>query len=195
MKNYLHIHYADEFRKRIAVAMWSLVNKVSAIMWGVKLGRGCRFRGKAIFRTLPDTQISIGGGCVFNSSHRSNMIGVYTPCMLSTIKRNARIEIGEGCGFSGTVVGSAKYIKIGNNVRCGANTLITDTDWHSDDPRAGESKPVVIDDNVWLGYGVKVLKGVHIGENALIGAGSIVTRDIPANVVAAGNPCKEIRKL
>ena len=83
----------------------------------------------------------------------------------------------------------------GRNVRCGANTLITDSDWHSDDPRTGSDKPVHICDNVWLGYGVKVLKGVHIGENSLIGACSVVTRDIPANVIAAGNPCKVIRQI
>lgn len=46
-----------------------------------------------------------------------------------------------------------------------------------------------------MGYGVKVLKGVTIGENSLIGAGSIVTKDIPANVIAVGNPCKEIKRL
>ena len=88
-----------------------------------------------------------------------------------------------------------KGIKIGNNVRCGANTLITDSDWHMDDPRSGPNKDVVIGDNVWLGYGVKVLKGVHIGENSLIGIGSVVTKDIPANVIAAGNPCKVIKSI
>ena len=117
------------------------------------------------------------------------------PCMVSTIARNAEIHIGDNCGFSGTVIGAALSIKLGDNVRCGANTMITDSDWHSDDPRIGKNAPVVIEDNVWLGYGVKVLKGVHIGENSVIGAGSIVTRDIPANVVAAGNPCKVIRYI
>lgn len=195
MKNYFHPHYADVACKKIATALWGIINKVSARIWRAKLGRNCEFQGKTIFRTLPDTRIVIGERCRFNSSHRSNLIGVYSPCMVSTIKRGASIEIGDECGFSGTVIGCAKYIKIGNNVRCGANTLITDSDWHSDDPRVGENKPVVIDDNVWLGYGVKVLKGVHIGENSLIGAGSIVTKDVPANVVAAGNPCKVIRTM
>ena len=97
--------------------------------------------------------------------------------------------------MSGTVIGCANYIKIGNNVRCGANTLITDTDWHTDDLRTSENKDVIIDDNVWLGYGVKVLKGVHIGRNSVIGAGSIVTHDIPANVIAAGNPCRIIKTI
>ena len=80
-------------------------------------------------------------------------------------------------------------------MRCGANTLITDTDWHEDDPRVGCNKPVVIGDNVWLGYAVKVLKGVRIGENSIIGACSVVTKDIPANVIAAGNPCKVLKSL
>lgn len=115
--------------------------------------------------------------------------------MFSTLKQGASIRIGECCGFSGTVIGAAKSVSIGNNVRCGANTLITDTDWHTDDIRTSADASVVIEDNVWLGYGVKILKGVHIGKNSLIGAGSIVTRDIPGNVVAAGNPCKVIKKL
>ena len=195
MKNYFHPHYADVAWKKIETELWGIINKVTARIRRAKLGRNCEFQGKTIFRTLPDTRIVIGERCRFNSSHRSNLIGVYSPCMVSTIKRGASIEIGDECGFSGTVIGCAKYIKIGNNVRCGANTLITDSDWHSDDPRVGENKPVVIDDNVWLGYGVKVLKGVHIGENSLIGAGSIVTKDVPANVVAVGNPCKVIRTM
>ena len=109
--------------------------------------------------------------------------------------KGAKIGIGNGCGFTGTVIGAGKYISLGNNVRCGANTLITDSDWHSDDYRTGEDKPVIIEDNVWLGYGVKVLKGVRIGKNSLIGANSVVTRDIPANVVAVGNPCRIIKHL
>ena len=195
IKNYLHAHYANVALRRLSFALWSPINRLSAMAWGVRIGARCKFLGKAIFRTLPGARIVIGCGCTFNSSRRSNLIGVYSPCMLSTIKRGAVIEIGHGCGFSGTVIGCATKITICNNVRCGANTLITDSDWHGDDPRTGGDKPVVIADNVWLGYGVKVLKGVHIGENSLIGACSVVTRDIPANVVAAGNPCKVIKHL
>ena len=84
---------------------------------------------------------------------------------------------------------------MGDNVRCGANTLITDFDWHDDDIRTSPNKPVIICDDIWLVYGVKVLKGVTIGENSLIGANSVVTKDIPSNVVAVANPCRIIRKL
>ena len=172
---------------------WKVVNSLCAKWWGVKLGSNCSFEGKIHFRRMPKTIIEIGDFCEFNSSPSSNLIGVYSPCIFSTIGDNAKIEIGDNCGFSGTVIGAATYIKLGNRVRCGANTLITDTDWHSDDSRTGTNSKVIIEDNVWLGYGVKVLKGVHIGANSLIGACSVVTKDIPANVVAAGNPCKVIK--
>ena len=58
-----------------------------------------------------------------------------------------------------------------------------------DDPRTSDPKPINIGDNVWLGYGVVVMKGVTIGENTIIGLNSVVTKDIPSNCIAAGNPC------
>jgi len=57
------------------------------------------------------------------------------------------------------------------------------------------AKPIKIGNNVWIGGNVVVLPGVTIGDNSVIGAGSVVTKDIPANVVAVGNPCREIRKI
>ena len=195
MKNYCHPHYLNVIFIRIKQRLWSLINYVSAKWWNIEIGRKNTFMGKAKFQVLPFSSIKIGDNCTFLSSSTSNLIGIYAPCVISTIKRGAKIEIGDNCGFSGTVIGGALHIKLGNNVRCGANTMITDSDWHSDDYRTGEDKPVIIDDNVWLGYGVKVLKGVHIGENSLIGACSVVTRDIPANVIAAGNPCKVIKEI
>jgi len=109
--------------------------------------------------------------------------------------REAQIQTGSDCGFSGTVLAAFKRISLGENVICGANTLITDSDWHPEDPRSGVPAPIVIGDNVWLGVNATVLKGVNIGDNSVIGAGSVVTRDIPPNVIAAGNPCKVIKPL
>lgn len=195
MRNYLHPHYLNVLFIRASKTIWTIFNYVSAKWWKIQIGNNCSFRGKTYFRLLPDSSINIGSNCTFLSSRQSNLIGIYSPCIFSTIKTNAKIEIGNDCGFSGTVIGCALSIKLGNNVKCGANTLITDSDWHSNDSRTKTDKMIIIEDNVWLGYGVKVLKGVHIGKNTLVGAGSIVTKDIPANVIAAGNPCKVIRSI
>lgn len=192
---YLHPHYFNILAINLSGMISTALCRMRAAWWGVRLGKGARFYGRAVFRRLPESEISIGRNAIFNSSHTSNLIGVYSPCMISTLSREAEIKIGDGCGFSGTVIAAALKIEIGCNVRCGANTLITDTDWHHGDSRVGEDAPVWIDDNVWLGYGVKVLKGVHIGRNSVVGAGSIVTRDIPDNAIAAGNPCKVIKML
>ena len=58
-----------------------------------------------------------------------------------------------------------------------------------------DAEPITLGDNVWLGGGVIVCPGVSIGENTVVGAGSVVTRDLPANVIAVGNPAKVIREI
>ena len=169
--------------------------RMSAHWWGVGLGPSCSFYGLPRFRRHPGSWITIGAGCTFNSSHDSNLIGVNRPCMVSTLKEGAEIQIGANCGFSGTVIGCALKIVLGDNVQCGANTLINDTDWHTDDPRTGPDAPVIIEKGVWLGVNVTVLKGVTIGENSLVAAGSVVTRSLPANVVAGGMPAKVLKQI
>ena len=100
--------------------------------------------------------------------------------------------------FNFTVLDEAP-VTIGDYCFIGPNVSIY-TACHSTDPVERNSRkewadPVTIGDNVWIGGSVTILPGVTIGDNTTIGAGSVVTKDIPANVVAAGNPCKVIRKL
>lgn len=90
-------------------------------------------------------------------------------------------------------------IYVGDHVMMGPNVIIC-TATHPISPelrykQAQYNLPVHIEENVWLGGGVFVMPGVTIGKNAVIGAGSVVTKDIPANVVAAGNPCRVMRKI
>jgi acetyltransferase-like isoleucine patch superfamily enzyme len=168
---------------------------LAACWWGVRMKRGCTFLGQPRFNRHPNSHIDIGTKCIFNSLPTANLIGVNRPCIISTLKSNAMLTIGEGCGFSGTVIACAHRITFGRNVRCGANTLINDTDWHPDDPRSGPDAPVNIGDNVWLGVNVTVLKGVTIGPGTIVGAGSLVAKSLPAGVVAAGVPARVIRKI
>lgn len=98
-----------------------------------------------------------------------------------------------GCRFD-----SASQITIGDNCMFAASAYVTDADWHGIYDRTevvGQTKPVTLENNVWIGDGATVCKGITIGENSVIGAGSVVASDIPANVIAAGNPAKTIREL
>jgi maltose O-acetyltransferase len=99
----------------------------------------------------------------------------------------------------GAVILDVGTVSIGNDVQMGPNVqLLTAT--HPMDAqtrRAGweSQKPISIADGVWLGAGVIICPGVSIGANTVIGAGAVVTRDIPPSVFAAGNPCRVIREL
>lgn len=90
-------------------------------------------------------------------------------------------------------------IYLGNNVMFGPHVVLTTAN-HTIDPELRKkgyqyARDIVIEDNVWIGANVTVLPGVRIGENSVIGAGSVVTRDIPANVVAMGIPCRVKRQI
>jgi acetyltransferase-like isoleucine patch superfamily enzyme len=113
--------------------------------------------------------------------------------------------IGDNTGMSATAVLCYHSIEIGKNVNIGFNTVIFDTDFHSLDPEIRQDnvndtkhtkkKKVVIEDNVFIGAHSTILKGVNIGENSVIGACSLVSRDIPKNQLWGGNPIKFIRNL
>jgi maltose O-acetyltransferase len=112
----------------------------------------------------------------------------------SNIYAGERLYMNFGC-----VVLDCSEVKMGAGVLCGPYVQIYAA-YHPTDPetrRKGRelAAPVHIGDNVWIGGGAIICGGVHIGDNTTIGAGSIVVGDIPANVVAAGNPCKILKRL
>ena len=100
--------------------------------------------------------------------------------------------------FNTTLVDDG-HIYIGDKVMFGPNVTITTASHPIDPELRGRNlqynKDVWIDDNVWIGAGVIIMPGIHIGKNSVIGAGSIVTRDVPENVVACGNPCRVRREI
>ena len=173
----------------------NLLMKIKFLIFNIDSPKKSNFFGQTYIYKAKNSSILLSSNLTFRSFPNSNLIGINRNCSLSTLQSGAIIKIGKGCGFSGTVIGAFTSIILEDNVRCGANTLITDSDWHLDDPRAGESKPVYIEENVWLGVNVTVLKGVRIGKNSVIGAGSVVTKDIPENVIAGGNPCKVLKLI
>lgn len=177
-------------RTMVLTILSTLIGYVKCKMWGVQIGNNITFLGRIIIYREPGSKIRINSNCLFNSSSFYNFRGMNHSCIIQTGTKNASIIIGDKCSFSGVSIVCDNHICLGNNVRVGANSSIADRDGHG----AGVSS-VFIEDNVWLGMNVQVLKGVHIGKNSVIGAGSIVTKDIPANVIAAGNPCKVIKQI
>lgn len=179
--------------------LWWTITKIEIVylsIIGVRLAGGhTEFRGWARFFRKNGSSINIGKNCCLNYSSFSNRIGLNHRCIITTMETGAKLIVGNNFGMSSSTITCFKEIEIGDNVRIGANCVIADGDFHMDDPRVNPAKPIKICDGVWLGYGVIVMKGVTIGENSIVGMNSIVTHDIPANVVAAGNPVKVIRQI
>ncbi len=110
------------------------------------------------------------------------------------------IELGENFFANyNFIVLDGNYVKIGDNVWIAPNVGIYAAGHPFDmEERIGGLEyafPVEIGDNVWIGGGVSIIGGVKIGKNSIIGAGSVVTKDIPDNVLAVGNPCRVVRKI
>lgn len=121
-----------------------------------------------------------------------------------TVCRNSILKIGNFVGINGVMIYCSKEISIGDYVCIGGGTKIFDTDFHSTDWRVRRDKkrftesfssPITIENDVFIGTNCTICKGVHIGEKAIIGAGSVVVKDIPANCVAVGNPCQVIKYI
>ncbi|MEQ9144836.1 MAG: acyltransferase [Parvibaculaceae bacterium] len=127
---------------------------------------------------------------------RGNMIRLAT---WDSGGRVGEIHIGDYVLISpGNQIIASEKITIGSNTMIASGCYISDSDWHDTYDRTAEHDkhaPVVLEENVWLGTKVIVCKGVTIGENSIIGAGSVVASDIPANVIAAGSPARVIRPL
>jgi maltose O-acetyltransferase len=123
-------------------------------------------------------------------------------CHVESNAPGGLIEIGDRTEFNNNLMikSEGAGIKIGRDGLFGAHVEIFDSDFHDLDParrKAGTQKkaPVVIGDNVFVGMGVRILKGSTIGSDSVIGAGSVVSGTIPSGVVAAGNPARVLREL
>ena len=116
----------------------------------------------------------------------------------SSFENRGMLRIGDYCLICpGVRINAALKIEIGDSCMLAGRVYITDSDWHGLYNRVspGRALPVRIDKNVWIGDSAMVLKGVTIGENSIIGAGSVVTQDVPPDCIAAGNPAAVVKHL
>ena len=172
------------------------------VMKGVEWGRGWRVLGAPLIQRYSGSRILIGDRVILRSWVSSNPVAPNHSVFLSTRSEEAEIIIGDDVGITGGSIIAIQRVEIGNRVLVGGNCLISDTDFHPLDKKERmreqkkiNSRPVIIGDDVFIGTQSIILKGSSIGEGSIIGAGSVVSGEIPANVIAAGNPAVIIRSL
>jgi len=167
--------------------------------------KGVRFEGRASFQGRPIISVAVGStlvlgsGVTVASSPRSGPLGCFQPSILRTLGAGAQLLLGRNVGLSASVLCAARLIEIGEGTILGAGAMIFDTDFHHP---AGEcdwdndfqrgAQPIRIGRGCFIGARALVLKGVTLGDRAVVGAGAVVSHDVPAGQIAVGNPARNI---
>ena len=175
--------------------------------WSDLLRRACQIREVLTARLYlrhctrlgPYTQLV---GRPYIDNHGTMIIGGHVrihstvvPVELATIA-GGTLEIGDRTFVNyGVSISAYQSVRIGRFCLLGTYVNIMDNNWHDilDRRRVPPSQPVVLEDNVWLGNRVIVLPGVTIGHDTVVGAGAVVTKDLPPRCVAVGNPARVVR--
>jgi len=172
----------------------------------VEFGEGFYCETAQIFRHLHSKR---SGAAVFG-----NHVSCYAGCSFS-IGKNGQCRVGDFTLLNGALVMAEEKIEIGSHCLVSWNVGIADSDFHPLEPAQRlidaqalapyfknrpprprlKTAPVKIGDNVWIGMNAVILKGVTIGENSVVAAGSVVTKSVPPNVVVAGNPAVVVRQI
>ena len=188
------------FSTTLCIKLYPQINRMILKAHGVVFGKNIQIPGKVSW-LIRGARITIGDNFYLSSGNGVNPIASNLQADVY-VEPGAALTIGNNVGMSSTRLWIHESARIGNNVKIGGCVLITDTDAHPMDYMARRSSnegtksaPVVIEDDVWVGAHCIILKGVTIGARSIIGAGSVVTKSIPADCVAGGNPCRVIKNL
>ncbi|BAV92546.1 acyltransferase [Candidatus Desulfovibrio trichonymphae] len=186
---------------RVFGVLWGTARlRCKAALFGVHVGPGTRAHGPVGLLRWPGGTIRIGANVSLISSwRRGTAATLAAPVRLRVFGDDASIEIGDGAQLSGSsVTARSTSIIIGRKVLLAPNCIIVDSDFHApwppesrtDSPGYENDARVVIGDYAWIGMNSLILKGVTIGEGAIVGAGSVVTSDVPPYSVVAGTPAR-----
>ena len=183
----------------------TLLFRLKSWVFGLRVGKGLRCFGGVHILRAPRSEINVGRDvCIVSTSWRCSSSSLYAKAKLQTWSRTAVIDIADEVSLSGTAITArSRAIRIGVKTMIGPNVVIMDSDFHAIwppetrvvNPAFDCDKDVIVGCNVWIGSKTIILKGVNIGDNSIIAAGSVVTRDIPQNVIAGGVPARVLRCL
>lgn len=171
------------------------------LLSGIPVCSTHRLNGRLYFFRKRGAKLQIGKNFIANSKFSSNSIGCLQPCLINLSAPDAELIIGNNVGISGSTIKVMKKIVIEDNVMIGSGCLIMDNDSHSfesedrNDAEKIRRKEIIIRKNAFIGARTIILKGVEIGENAIVAAGSVVTKSVPAHTVVGGNPATVLRSV
>lgn len=179
--------------ERMKSDLWALEARIK----GFLLEGDSVFLGRPILSRHPSSTISFGKGFRCYNSQRANLMACPQPCVIRTLSPGARVSLGRHVGISAAVIIAARSIEIGAGTQIGAGAVIVDNDFHSRDALGqwgdldpAEARPVRLGERVFVGARAIILKGVTIGDDSVVGAGAVVTKDVPSRHVAVGNPAR-----
>ena len=195
---------------KVARAPYTLITRFRLICYGAKVGKRLSVRGWIHLHISPKADVIIGNDVMLKSGFADNPTACSSRTGI-TCYRGAKLVIGDDTGLFGTTVICSKSVTIGSKTLIAGGTHIYDTNFHSLDPAiriegntdqvhtkfelGQHSSPVSIGNQCWIGSRCIILRGVTIGDQAVIGAGSVVTKDVPPRQVWAGNPARLIKEL
>jgi hypothetical protein len=164
---------------------------------GGVIGRDVILNGVPGIRRKGSGRLILGDGVTVNTARWANWLGSSGSMMLC-VEDGATLELKRGCGVSASQIIANVGIEIGEDALIGAGCLLCDSDMH--EVPLGSGKPIAmapirIGARAFIGARCIILKGVTIGEGAVVGAGSVVTSEVPAHTLAAGNPAKILHNL
>lgn len=202
---------ALRFCSKICSSLYIGWNKIYFFLNNIKYGKNFRVFNHLYLKIHVGALVQIGNNCTIMSGAGLNPLSRNIKTCIYVGKK-ATLKLGNDVGISSSTLWVKESVSIGNSVAIGADCIIMDTDSHnldwkircseetneygeSVDMVTAASAPIVIEDNVLVGARCIILKGVTIGARSIIGSGSIVTKDIPSDCIAAGNPCKVIKSI
>lgn len=195
--------YVNALKTRVSQRVGPKLVRAYLRYWGVEVGARFRAFSRPQIYKRPNARIILGDDVTILNDLNENLAGITHKTVLAAAADGAVLRIGDRVGISGAIIYAKQCIEIADDAQIGANASIYDTDFHpvSADERlaaqhhAARCAPVHIGRNVWLGANAMVLKGVTIGDNSVIAANTVVSRDVPANVVYGGAPGRILKEI